>query len=301
MSFVASGLVRPEQDFNKDGAGASTSCLLVAGTGVAIPTLFVSSEFSTDAVLLSRYCAIIMAFVYVCFIIFQLFTHTDQFEDHSGGSSSSPVKRGSFKEEMDAMGSKGKRLSHIMGVTMPIEEEETYKSLSPISATIVLLSSTLIIAQLSELMVGSIEDVTEEYGVPKSFIGLILLPIVGNAAEHMTAVVAAFKGKMDLAIGVAVGSSTQIALLVVPFAVMIGWYFDQPMSLGFGPFLTGVFLLAVFLVTSCLTDGTSTWFEGVLLIGVYLMIAMICWFLPNEGDHRMLGTMDHSYYWEIRL
>merc|ERR1719149_581464 len=137
--------------------------------------------------------------------------------------------------------------------------------LSPWGATALLFSTTLIVAYLSEAMVGSIEDVSEHHGVPQSFIGLILLPIVGNAAEHMTAVVAAFRGKMDLAISVAIGSSTQIALLVVPFSILIGWVFDEPMNLNFGVFYSGVFLLTVFLVTNVVCDGSANWLEGLML------------------------------------
>jgi len=128
-------------------------------------------------------------------------------------------------------------------------------------------------------MVGSIERVTDDFNIPQSFIGLILLPVVGNAAEHITAVTSAFKGKMDLAIGVAVGSSTQISLCVVPFSIITGWHLDQPMDLNFGAFNAGVFLLTVFLVGSVLQDGASNWLEGVMLLGTYVMIAVISWYL----------------------
>lgn len=269
MAFMASGLLRKEQAFNKDGAGANTSCLLVAACGVVIPTLFDASESESlaDVVFLSRICACILAIVYCFFLVFQLKTHTHHFDDVS-----SPV---STVELMQASGVI-KRLSTYAGVKVA-EDEEDELVLSPIAATLTLMGATCIIAVLSELMVGAIEGVSDDFGVPKAFIGLILLPIVGNAAEHMTAVVSAFKGKMDLAIGVAVGSSTQIALLVVPFSIMIGWYFDQPMTLSFGVFHGGVFLLTVFLVGSVLQDGSSNWLEGVMLVGTYVMIAIISW------------------------
>lgn len=289
MAMVASGFVRKEQAFNKDGAGASTSCLLVAATGVAIPTLFASEQGTSDvdrSLQLSRYCAIIMACVYGFFLIFQLGTHKHHFEDVGSDEKEDPAIRtsnGGNEIRTSNGGNEVGRLtrrSSIVGVMR--EEEEEEKVMSPITSTVVLLLATIVIAQLSELMVGSIEDVSEDYDIPKSFIGLILLPIVGNAAEHMTAVVAAFKGKMDLAIGVAVGSSTQIALLVVPFSIMIGWYFDEPMDLNFGTFFSGIFLLAVFLVTSVLNDGSSNWLEGLMLIATYVMVAVICWFVPNK-------------------
>jgi len=118
--------------------------------------------------------------------------------------------------------------------------------------------------------------------LPSSFIGLILLPIVGNAAEHVTAVSAAAKGKMDLALSVAVGSATQIALFVVPFSVIVGWIVDVPMSLDFRIFETAVFLLSVFIASSVLSDGHANWFEGAMLIASYLIVAIICWFIPSS-------------------
>lgn len=274
MSFIASGALRKEQVFNKDGAGATTSCLLVAAIGLTIPTLFELGEGQRedDAVILSRILAVIMAVVYGFFLYFQLSTHTHHFEDVS-------TPRGQLMEEVNDSGYVIKRFSvHVMGLM----EEDDEVALSMGMSSFVLAGATVIIAYLSELMVGSIESVSEDFGVPKAFIGLILLPIVGNAAEHMTAVVSAFKGKMDLAIGVAVGSSTQIALLVVPFSVMTGWYYDQPMDLNFGAFFSGTFLLTVFLVASVLGDGSSNWLEGLMLCATYLMIAVISWFMDGS-------------------
>lgn len=292
MAFLASGLVRSEQTFNKDGAGANTSCLLVAAIGVVIPTLFAGSQKEIDEselVWVSRICAIIMACVYGFFLIFQLHTHQHHFEDvvdetHLDPASSLALER--MKKEASERGDVSddlvSRMSRsIAGVAPPEDEDEPEDMLSPLTATVVLFSITCVIAMLSELMVGSIEDVSEHFGVPKSFIGLILLPIVGNAAEHMTAVVSAWKGKMDLAIGVAVGSSTQIALLVVPFSIIIGWVYDQPMNLNFGVFYSGTFMMTVFLVGSVLQDGSSNWLEGLMLCATYVMIAVICWY--KEG------------------
>merc|ERR1712014_36354 len=118
----------------------------------------------------------------------------------------------------------------------------------------------------SECLVDSIEDVSTQCGLSKAFIGVILLPIVGNAAEHSTAVMCAYKGMMDLALGVAVGSSTQIALFVVPVAVMFGWLWDQPMNLNFSIFDTSCQMLAVFLVSNVLMQGETNWLDGSMLM-----------------------------------
>ena len=125
-----------------------------------------------------------------------------------------------------------------------------------------LLSATCAVAYCSEFLVDSIEGVSEQYGVPQAFIGLILLPIVGNAAEHITAVTVAYKGMMDLALGVAVGSSTQIALFVVPFSVIVGWITMTDMTCYFHAFETTVSLLCVFIVSGILFDGGSNFFDG---------------------------------------
>eukprot|EP00123_Amoebidium_parasiticum_P006605 comp17520_c1_seq1/m.17063 comp17520_c1_seq1/g.17063 ORF comp17520_c1_seq1/g.17063 comp17520_c1_seq1/m.17063 type:complete len:127 (-) comp17520_c1_seq1:276-656(-) len=117
-----------------------------------------------------------------------------------------------------------------------------------------------------------------------TFIGVILLPIVGNAAEHLTAVTVAVKDKMDLAIGVAVGSSTQIALFVIPLTTLVGWAIDQPMDLNFHVFDTVLLLVSVMIVNLTLTDGKSNYLEGLMLIAVYMIIAVACWYNRQPLD-----------------
>lgn len=106
-------------------------------------------------------------------------------------------------------------------------------TMGPIAAAIVLVVVTVLVAVCADYLVGSIDDIVESANISKAFIGLILIPIVGNAAEHVTAVVVALRDKMDLAMGVAIGSSIQIALGVTPFLVIVGWIIGQPMSLRF--------------------------------------------------------------------
>eukprot|EP00928_Gymnodinium_smaydae_P088131 TRINITY_DN72274_c0_g1_i1.p1 TRINITY_DN72274_c0_g1~~TRINITY_DN72274_c0_g1_i1.p1 ORF type:complete len:185 (-),score=35.98 TRINITY_DN72274_c0_g1_i1:174-668(-) len=148
-------------------------------------------------------------------------------------------------------------------------------------SVVLLFISTLVVAASSEGLVDSIDGVSQDFGLPKAFIGVILLPIVGNAAEHSTAVMCAHKGLMDLALGVAVGSSTQIALFVVPCAVMYGWICDQDMSLSFRGFDTACQMLSVFLVAQCLQNGTTKWIHGAMLMLVYFLVAVHSWFIPE--------------------
>jgi Ca2+:H+ antiporter len=113
-----------------------------------------------------------------------------------------------------------------------------------------------------------------ESGISRTFVGLIILPIVGNAVEHITAVTVAMKDKMDLAMGVAVGSSTQISLFVVPFTVLMGWALDRNMTLNFPHFEITLFAFSVVTVSICLSNPKGNWLEGSLLITTYIMVAV---------------------------
>lgn len=137
--------------------------------------------------------------------------------------------------------------------------------MGPLPATFVLIGVTVLVAVCAEYLVDSIDALVETAHISKTFVGLILLPIVGNAAEHVTAIVVALKDKMDLAMGVAIGSSMQIALLVTPFLVILGWIIDQPMTLHFEIFETVVFFLSVLVVTYVIMDGKSNYLEGAMV------------------------------------
>ena len=129
--------------------------------------------------------------------------------------------------------------------------------------------ATLLVAANSEGLVGSLDEMSTEVGLGKHFVGIVMLPIVGNAAEHVTAVSSAMKDKMNLALGVAVGSSTQIALCVVPFTVLVGIVVcpeDSPMTLDFHTFASAVLVMSVLIVNVAIADGSSNWLEGSLLV-----------------------------------
>jgi len=137
--------------------------------------------------------------------------------------------------------------------------------MGPWAAALVLMIVTVMVAICAEYLVDSIDSLVETAHISKTFIGLILLPIVGNAAEHVTAVMVAVKDKMDLAMGVAIGSSMQIALLVTPFLVILGWIIDKPMTLHFETFETVVFFLSVLVLTYVIQDGKSNYLEGAMV------------------------------------
>jgi len=248
MAFFAAGMRMKESSFNLTGASANVTCLTLASISLALPTIYshLPGTEIEDMLAISRVSSIVIAMVYLMFLWFQLVTHADMF-------------------------------------TSGEEEEEEEAVMGPGTSIAVLFGATLAVAVCSEYLVDSIEGVSEEYGLPKAFIGVILLPIVGNAAEHATAVTCAAKGKMDLSLGVAIGSSTQIALFVVPFSVVVGWMYDVPMSLDFRAFDSTVLMLSVFLASIVLHDGYSNWLEGAMLVATYILIAIICWFIPEEG------------------
>ncbi|KAI9871704.1 MAG: hypothetical protein M1830_002594 [Pleopsidium flavum] len=166
---------------------------------------------------------------------------------------------------------------------------EPKKYISRTSAVVLLLVSTGLVALCAEFLVSSINYLVETTSVSQAFIGLIILPIVGNAAEHVTAVTVASKNKMDLAIGVAVGSSIQIALFVTPVIVLLGWCLSKDMSLYFSLFETVSLFVSAFIINFLILDGRSNYLEGALLIAAYIIIAVGAFFYPSDRDLSSVG------------
>ncbi|KEF59647.1 uncharacterized protein A1O9_04493 [Exophiala aquamarina CBS 119918] len=156
---------------------------------------------------------------------------------------------------------------------IPAQGEAGEAPMSQSASIVLLLISTGLVALCAEFLVGSIEHLVENTPISEAFIGLIILPIVGNAAEHVTAVTVAAKNKLDLALGVALGSSIQIALFVTPFVVILGWILDKNMSLYFSLFETGSLFVATFIVNFLVLDGRSNYLEGALLCACYIIVA----------------------------
>ena len=194
-------------------------------------------EKDANIELLSHGTAIILLILYLLYLLFQLKTHSKLFDE---------------EQEVDRNGG-------LDGETANEPQEKEEPTLSPWAAAVALVIITIGVAVCAEYLVDSIDSIVETAHISRTFIGLILLPIVGNAAEHVTACVVAWKNKMDLAIGVAIGSSLQIALLVTPFLVILGWIIGQPMTLRFETFETVVFFLSV-LITNYLIAVSATYF-----------------------------------------
>lgn len=250
LSFVAGGLGRQVFRFNRIAAGSSAGMLALAVVGLVFPALFhrLGPGTPTAALRLSETVAVVLALTYGFSLLFTLRTHRSLFT-----AESSPGAAAGTSEE---------------GRSWPARR-----------ALAVLALATAGVALESELLVHAVEPVSASLGLSHTFLGLMLIPLIGNAAEHATAVVVARKGQMDLALQVALGSSTQVALLVAPALVFAGVVLGRPMDLVFTPFeVTALGLTTV--ITAIITlDGESHWFEGVQLLATYALVGTAAIFL----------------------
>ncbi|KIK57255.1 hypothetical protein GYMLUDRAFT_46514 [Collybiopsis luxurians FD-317 M1] len=162
------------------------------------------------------------------------------------------------------------------------DEEEEVPQMN-LTATIVLLATvTVFVAITAEWLVDSISGLTENGTISQEFVGIILLPIVGNAAEHVTAVAVSVKDKLTLSLGVAIGSTLQIALFVIPFIVTLAWIMGKPLMLLFDPYESVTLFLAVLVVNYSIQDGKSNWLEGMILMSLYLILCVTFWYYPGS-------------------
>jgi Ca2+:H+ antiporter len=171
---------------------------------------------------------------------------------------------------------------HLYAGQSPAGEEEAQAhGVSIPRAVVSLLVATAIIAWMSELLVGSVEEAAHALGLTQVFIGVVVVAVIGNAAEHSTAILVAMKNKMDLSLNIAIGSSIQIALFVAPVLVFVSYLMPHgPMDLRFTPFEVLAVAIAMGVVNLVSQDGESNWLEGVLMLAVYGILAIAFYFLP---------------------
>ncbi|EPS35074.1 hypothetical protein H072_11406 [Dactylellina haptotyla CBS 200.50] len=321
MAFFFGGINRVEQFFNTTVAQTASSLLAVAVLSLIIPSAFHWAGSSNVAnvedlqpgiIGLSRGTSVILLIVYGVYLFFQLKSHAELFNMQSQKAPKrSELEPSAMQHLLQQSANAGTAtIGHpnVQGQSyprnslspatasgssgdtkdepVPEEEEEEEEGPQPelllITSIIILAGSTVLVAICAEFLVSSIDYLTEHSSISKYFVGLILLPIVGNAAEHATSVTVAYKDKMDLAIGVAVGSSMQIALLVIPFIVVLGWIMGiDEMTLFFDGFQVVLLLVSVLLVNYLIQDGKSNFLEGTLLMATYLIIAVAAWYFPS--------------------
>ncbi|WLD92928.1 calcium/proton exchanger [Alkalihalobacillus sp. AL-G] len=242
LSFFVGGLKYKQQKFNVHDA-RHNSALLMFGVVVAFvfPEIFAMNLDEAEALTLSIWVSGILIVLYLCALLFKLVTH-----------------RGVYSQEG------GDEDTH--------EEEEAEWSLK--RAITILALATAAVAYVSEALVHTFEAVGEQFGWSEVFIGVIIVAIVGNAAEHASAIIMAFKNKMDIAVEIAVGSTLQIAMFVAPLLVLLSLLFPTPMALVFTiPELVSM-VLAVLLTNSIANDGDTNWFEGATLLAAYFIMGV---------------------------
>lgn len=261
--FLFGGLKHKDQSFNAAGNKAANSLLFLACISIVTPTMasviYGPTVMTPKALkLLSHAIALLLVFLYGCYLLFQLKTHATAF---SSEAVLQDAPQFSDEEEPFAM-----------------ETEQSGPVLSLAGAIAGLAGVTVLVAICSEYLTGALEAVSESTNINKAFLGLIVLPIAGNAAEHFTAVFFAIKNRMDAAIAISVGSSIQIAVFVLPVTVLVGWAIGKELTLAFDPFAVIILTLSVVLSYFVTSDGYSNWLLGL----------QVCYVIFNEKTNLWL-------------
>jgi Ca2+:H+ antiporter len=253
-SLLAGGIKHSTQTFNRTAAGVGATMLVLASLGLLVPAIFheLPEVTARDIGLeheLSIGVSIILILTYLAHLVFSLITHRRLFNP----------------ENLD------------------LHDEDHWSSRT---ATIVLIVATVLVALMSEILVGAVEHASHFVGMNKIFIGVVVVAIVGNAAEHSTAVLVALKNQMDLAVGIAVGSALQIALFVAPVLVFVSYLRAEPMDLRFTSLEVLAVIVGVFIAHMVAEDGESNWLEGLMLLMVYAILALAFFFVPARNSSK---------------
>jgi Ca2+:H+ antiporter len=246
IALLAGGLKYKEQTFNRHLAGLSTTVLIIAVFGLAVPALFHAlhpDPARVATVRMSHYVAGLLIAGYLAWLVFSLGTHSSRFASESGGHDVTVSPKWSSKK-----------------------------------AVAILLASAGAIGVLAEVLVSATEEAVKVLGLSEFFVGLILIPIIGNAAENSSAILMAIRNRMDLALNIAVGSSIQVALLIAPVLVLMGMVFHQPMDLAFTTMEVASIALAVLVTSSVIRDAESNWLEGAFLLLAYAVLGVAFFF-----------------------
>lgn len=311
MCFFAGGMRFSEQGFGQSAVQLNSSLLTISVIAVLLPGAFhmalqgqpAYSELSTDYNILktSHGVAIILLFIYGSYLVFQLFSHKALYhssgpdiQQSKGYEGENPWLRLRLYRRKNAKLAQSPPLacndevapaedSDLEHASASMEDTEVEPDMSvPVSLGL-LVVVTVLVAVTAEFLVDSINGLTASGAIGKEFVAVILLPIVGNAAEHVTAVTVSVKDKLTLSLGVAVGSSIQIALFVIPFIVTLAWIMGKQLTLLFDPLESIVLFLSVITVNYVVQDGKSNWLEGMILMCLYLIVAVTFWFYPGTS------------------
>ncbi len=252
LSMVAGGIYHKQQRFNRTSASMGATLLTLATVGLILPTLYyyvfaastpLTPEQLSTVEFLSEEIAVVLAVVYVLSLVFTFVTH-----------------RGLLTSTDEPVGA----------------AEHDAPEWNRLTAIVVLVAATIGVALMGELLVESVEHTAEALGMGSVFVGVVIVAIVGNAAEHSTAVLVAMKNKMDLSFNIAVGSGIQIALFVAPLLVFASMLFghDRPLDLHFTPMETVAVAISIVVLAQVSQDGETHWLEGIMLLAVYVILAL---------------------------
>lgn len=246
MSMLTGGLKYKTQSFNRNSMNITSSMLLFAVLSLSIPAIFTHTmpehALTTQYEGLSIIIACLMLLIYLLQFVFSFATHRYLYEETLSSN----------EEEKPSMG-------------LP-------------ASVLLLIGSTICIAVLSEIFVGTVEPMAENAGLSTAFVGIILVPIIGNAAEHSSAILMAVRNKMNAAVEIALGSSLQIVLFVIPVLILASLFFE-PMSIVFSPFELVSVAASVIIADRVASDGESNWLEGLQLVAAYVIIAAAFFFV----------------------
>lgn len=263
LSILVGGVKFERQKFNRTAASLGATLMALSAVGLLVPAIFHSlvtpDQINTEHKLSVSISVVLMA-CYLLTLFFQLITHKHLFEGEAGGA--------------------GHGHAHAVGAPWSIKK-----------SVFALLGATLMVAMVSEFLIGAVGHTAEVFGMSNVFIGVIVIAIIGNAAEHSTAILVAAKNQMDLAINIAIGSSIQIALFVAPVLVFASYAFGHPLDLLFTPFEVVAVMITVFILALVASDGESHWMEGVLLLAVYIIFGIAFFFLPEAAASAVLPTL----------
>ncbi|KAJ7171117.1 Sodium/calcium exchanger protein-domain-containing protein [Mycena filopes] len=276
MAFIVGGFRFHSQEFQPMVAQLNSSLMTVSVISLIVPAAF--HEYLGDRLddgeevpvllQLSRGSAIILIFIYIAYLFFQFYSHSHLFLS----TEKSPRSSISHSENVLPV--------HRGGALGDIE----FPKLNTPVALFVLVATTGLAYLTAEHLVASLEGLVAAHpNISEKWITLIVIPVISNAAEHITAVVVASKGKFDLALSVAIGSCIQISLFVIPVLILLAWGMHKPLTLLFDPLETLVLFLSVILVKFSVEDGKSHWMSGVVFIAVYALIALSFWNFPETA------------------
>jgi Ca2+:H+ antiporter len=253
-ALFAGGLRYETQRFNTSAARSQATMLLLAAVALVAPASYhhlAGGEAGAREGSLSLEVALVLILSYALGLVFTLRTHKQLFAGHSAEAA---------------------------------VEEEHHSSWSPAKSLTVLAGITVLIAWVSEILVGSVEHVAHAFGMSDVFVGVIVVAVVGNSAEQSTAILVAMRNRMDLALSIAIGSSIQIALFVAPVLVLVSYVVGPaPMNLVFTPAEVLAVTLSAVIAGQICGDGESNWLEGVQLLAVYVILALLFYFLPAHS------------------